>query len=370
MQYPPRHRFIALVLIAAGLAAAAPALRAQAAGAGSAPLAGAATRVPVRVPVVTARIDSLWLQPEREAPAVVVPRNQSRLAAEVAGVVQRWTVDVGARVERGQILAQVDPRDAELSRERARAALQAVQARLDLAQLQLKRARELVAQGFFSQEALAQRETEAALLRSEVAAQRAALALAQRQLDKTTLKAPFAGSITERLAQTGESVAPGSVLYVLTETGAPEVDATISPADLPGLRGAAGPRFEHANGSHGLELLRIGSTVEVPARTRSARLGFAEPGRAPPPGTSGSLRWIERQPHVPPDLIQRRNGRLGIFVRQGDGAAATARFVPLPGAQEGRASALPDGIEAGTPVIVGGQGGLQHGQAIEVSVGR
>ncbi len=52
-------------------------------------------------------------------------------------------------------------RDAELDVQRAQAALEASKARLKLAQGQLQRSRDLVAQGFFSQEALAQRETEA-----------------------------------------------------------------------------------------------------------------------------------------------------------------------------------------------------------------
>ncbi len=344
------------------MTAAVPPLRAQSVGAAS-----AVASAPARTPVAVARLDSVWLQPEREAPAVVVPRNQSKLAAEVAGVLERWTVDVGAEVRKGDVLARIDPRDAELSRDRARAALQAAQARLDLAQAQLGRAKGLVSEGFFSQEALAQRETEVALLRSDAAANRAQLALAQRQLDKTTLRAPFAGSISERLAQTGETVAPGSVLFVLTETGAPEIDATLAPADVPGLRRATAPRFEQARGEHAARLLRIGATLDVPARTQAARLAFADPAAAPPPGTSGRLRWVEPKPHLPPDLVQRRAGVLGVFVQQGSGAGATARFVALPGAQEGRATPLPTSLDAATPVIVRGQAALQDGRPIEVT---
>ena len=61
---------------------------------------------------------------------------------------------------------------------------------------------------------------------------------------------------------------------------------------------------------------------------------------------------------------------LGVFVQRGSGASAAARFVPLPGAQEGRAAALPAGLDAATPVIVRGQGALQNGLPIEVTPGR
>ncbi|OGB79775.1 MAG: hypothetical protein A3G82_11685 [Burkholderiales bacterium RIFCSPLOWO2_12_FULL_67_210] len=84
---------------------------------------------------------------------------------------------------------------------------------------------------------------------------------------------------------------------------------------------------------------------------------------APAAGTSGTLRWQEARPHLPPALMVRRGSALGVFVRQGTGAQASARFVPLPGAQEGRASAVD--LPADTPVIVRGQAALQHGQPID-----
>lgn len=314
--------------------------------------------------VTVAPLASVWLQPEREAPATVIARNESKLSAETSGVLLRWTHDVGALVKKGELLAQIDPRDAELAAQRARAALNASNARLQLAEAQLARARELVAQGFFSQDALAQRETEVALLQSEVSSNKAQLASAQRQLDKTSLRAPFAGSIKQRLAQTGEAVAPGSVLFIVSEIGADEVEATLSPADVAGLRRAAAPHLDTANGSFGLRVLRIAQTLNAPARTQTARLAFKQPEAAPPAGSSGSLRWVDRQPHLSPNLLVRRNGVLGIFVKQGSGNEAKARFLPLAAAQEGRASALPDSLGAETLIVVQGQAGLQDGQAI------
>ncbi|MEO5698142.1 MAG: efflux RND transporter periplasmic adaptor subunit [Burkholderiaceae bacterium] len=236
--------------------------------------------------------------------------------------------------------------------------------RLQLSKAQLERSRELVAQGFFSQEALAQRESEAAVGQSEARSNQAQLATAQRQLAKTTLRAPFDGSITARLAQTGEAVAPGSVLFVLTDSRAAEVAATLGPADVPGLRRATDLRLETPAGRHPLRLLRVAATVSVPARTQEARLAFVQTDDAPPAGTSGSLRWTANQPHVPPNLLVRRGASLGVFVKRGQGGDARARFVPLPGAQEGRASALPDSLGADTQIVVRGQAALRDGQAI------
>lgn len=328
--------------------------------------AGAEIAAGARTLVEASKLDQVWLLPRREAPANVVARNESRLSAEVSGTLQRWGADVGASVKRGELLAQIDPRDYELAVQRAQANLNASQSRLKLAQAQLQRSRDLVAQGFFSQEALGQRETEVALMQTEVNIARAQLATEQRQLGKTRLVAPFSGTVRERMAQTGEAVAPGTVLYVLVESGHNEVNATLSPSDVAGLRSATDLQLHTRDGQFAVQLLRIADTVTAPARTRAARLAFAEPTNTPAAGASGTLRWQERQPHLPPSVMVRRDGALGVFVVQGDGAQATARFVPLPGAQESRATPAPASLKGTDRVVVRGQEALQNGQAIEL----
>lgn len=321
----------------------------------------AAQETPAAVRVQLSPLSGVWQQPQREAAAEIVPRNASRLSAETSGVLQRWTADVGARVQRGQVLAQIDPRDAELAVQRARAALQASDARLKLAQAQLQRSRDLVAQGFFSQEALAQRETEVALAQSERSANQAQLDTAQRQLAKTTLRAPFSGIVTERHAQTGEAVAPGTPLYVLADTSAGEISADIAPSDVPGLRSARDARFVPQDAGQAelpLRLLRVTGTVTAPARTQTVRLAAVNGTAPPPPGTSGTLRWTEAQPHLPPQYVVRRGSALGLFtVREG-----RARFVALPQAQEGRAALV--ALPPDTPVVTHGQAALQDGMAV------
>lgn len=308
-------------------------------------------------PVQVRPFGEVAVRPLREAPAAAVPRNQARVAAEVAGTVRRWAVDAGASVRRGELLAEIDPTDHRLERDRAQAAVQATQARLALAQTQLQRTRELVAQSFLSQEALNQRETELALLQAELAAHQAQLATAQRALARTRITAPFAATVSQRLAQAGEYVAPGAVLFVLTETGAAEVSAHIAPQDVAGLRAAPAPRFEAAGRAVPLKLLRVAGTVTAPARTVEVRLA---PQEAVLPGIEGRLLWSEDRAHVPPALIVLRERRLGVFTV----ADGKARFVPLPGAQEGRAA--PATLPPDTPVVVSGQAALRDGEPVSI----
>ncbi len=312
-------------------------------------------------PVATvqiSRLDAVWVMPARSAPAQVVARNESRLAAEVSGPLLRWNADVGANVKSGEVLAQIDPTDLDLALQRAQAARDAAQARLALAQAQSQRARELVAQGFFSQEALAQRETEVALLQAERDSAQAQWQTARRQRDKATVRAPFAGAVVQRLAQVGEMVAPGTVLFVLAQTGQAEVSAQVTPAELGGLRAARTLQFEPDTGTAlPVRLLRATPTLQGTSRTQTARLGFVGAQQAAA-GSSGVLRWNDPTPHVPVGLMVQRGDALGIFVKE----AGRARFVPLPGAQEGRAT--PVGLPGDTLVVVQGQASLRDGQSL------
>jgi RND family efflux transporter MFP subunit len=309
----------------------------------------------------TARLDQIWQFPQRSAPAQVVARNESRLSAEVSGTVQRWSADVGATVARGEILVQLDPTDLQLRLQRAEAALAAAQARLQLAQAQQQRARELVAQGFFSQEALAQRDTDVMLQEAETRSARLQVDTARRDLAKTTVRAPFAGTVLQRMAQLGEAVQPGGALLVLAETQNPELQAQVVPAELDGLRRSAAMRFE-PEGSHepavAVKLLRVAAAVQASSRTQTVRLGLLA-GSEPPPGTQGVLRWQDPTPHLPARTVVKRGTALGVFVREGQ----QARFVPLPEAQEGRmvATRLPPETE----IVVQGQAALSDGQRID-----
>ena len=343
-----RHLLLLTALLAAPLAPAAT------------PSGEAAARVETR-PLAEATI-----HPLREASAIVIARNEARIAAETGGRLLRWTHDVGQRVGKGELLAEIDPADAQLARERARTGMAAAQARLSLSELQLQRARDLVAQGFYAREALNQRETEAQLLRSELATQGLQLSGAELQLARTRVLAPFAGVVKQRMAQTGETVAPGTPLFVLVEQGSVEVGAALASAEIDSLR-AAGAWTLVLNGSqHALRLLRVSTVVSAPARTVEVRFAGVSADLAA--GAEGRLQWRDPRPHVPPSLLVRRlvNGvsQLGVFVAD----AGVARFVALPGAQEGRAAVVT--LAKDSQLVVRGQQALNAGQRLAASAAR
>lgn len=309
--------------------------------------------------VVIKPLSEIAIYPEREASAQAVSLNESRIAAEISGRIEAIPVRVGERVARGAILARIDCRDHELARERANATLKAARARLSLAEQQRARAHELGAHGFFSKEALASRETEVQVFRAEGEQARTQLDAAERSVGKCTVRSPFPAIVRQRLGQVGELAAPGSPLVALSDAGRVEVSTQVQLKDTESLTRARDVRFVGDGGSMALALLRISPAIDPQARSVEARLRFK--GKPAAAGAAGSVVWRAVRPHIPADLVVRREDKLGVFVEE----RGAARFHPLDGAQEGRPAAVD--LPPGARIVVAGQLALRDGQRLTVS---
>ena len=168
-----------------------------------------------------------------DASGYVVARRMATVSAKVTGKVQEVLIEEGMRVEAGQVLARLEPIDADADRALAQSQLQAarsqsagVQAQLIEAEANARRLSALVAQQLVSKaqydQAVAQRD----LLRAQLAtAQRNAtsasdrLRIADIGVDNTVVRAPFAGVVIAKAAQPGEIVSPLSAGGGFTRTG-------------------------------------------------------------------------------------------------------------------------------------------------------
>lgn len=310
---------------------------------------------PPAIGVIAKPFGEIALHPAREAPAQVLSVNEARLAAEISARVIEIAAEVGQVLGKDALVARLDCADHELARERARGASAAARARAQLSEQQLARARELERQGFFSREALAQRETELSVLRAEAVQAGAGLASAERTVVKCVVRAPFAAIVRQRLASVGDLAAPGTPLVALIDTGRIEVAAQVQLRDAATLPQAGALHFAVESITHELRLVRVSPAVSREARTVEVRLALKKPAAAAP-GLEGRLIWRDPRAHLPAAAIVRRGAALGVFVLQ-DGVA---RFVPLPGAQEGRPAAAALAPEA--RVVIEGQLALRDGE--------
>ena len=174
----------------------------------------AAAEAPVRVESVSAQS---IVQHVNVSGSVTSPRT-AVLSTAVAGLVADLAVDEGRRVDSGDALLSLDAELAELALERAQAELRQAETALADARRRLKDAEEVGAN-----RAIARSEIES--LKAEVLSDEAALSAAraaareQRAIvARHTLKAPFAGVISERYTELGEWVNPGDGLLELVAT--------------------------------------------------------------------------------------------------------------------------------------------------------
>ena len=157
-----------------------------------------------------------------DASGYVTARRIATVSSKITGKVREVIIEEGQRVAEGEILARLDPVDADAQRELSQAQVSSsesqlaeAQAQLKLAESSLRRTRELADKKLVAlaslDSAIAERNSRAARL---IALQRA-VRVAQDQLkiselgvDNTIIRAPFAGVIVTKAAQPGEMISP------------------------------------------------------------------------------------------------------------------------------------------------------------------
>jgi RND family efflux transporter MFP subunit len=140
---------------------------------------------------------------------VVTGERYVSLGVRVPSRIERYLVEEGQRVEAGQELVQLDPRQYAAALAQARANLTRARADLGLREKELARARTLVERGVLSEADLDVKENLVSVSQAEIAQLSAAIDRAKVDLDDTVIRAPTAGIILEKFKEVGEIAVPG-----------------------------------------------------------------------------------------------------------------------------------------------------------------
>ena len=168
-----------------------------------------------------------------DASGYIIARRQATVASKTIGRVVEVAIEEGQRVEKDQIIARLDDSNYRAALEQSRANLAQAEASLRAAQIayddakpifqrneQQMKAGVISAQTFDSARAsFNAAEADLAVRTRGVALARAGVQVAQRNLDDMVVRAPFAGVITVKAAQVGETIAPSSAGGGYTRTG-------------------------------------------------------------------------------------------------------------------------------------------------------
>jgi len=159
------------------------------------------------------------------------------VSSEVAGKVDRVLAEVGDRVAAGTPLVEVDRDTFRIYQQQAEANLAAANADLVLAGKDLERKKDLRSDETIPQSAFDQAQAAYDLATARVAAASAALNLARRNSDRSVIRAPAAGAITQRLVVAGQWAEVGVGLFHLAVGDAIKVSARVPEAWAPELAG-------------------------------------------------------------------------------------------------------------------------------------
>lgn len=312
---------------------------------------------PVAVTVMP--LGELLVDREIRAPATVISANRALVTSEVSALIEGVPVDVGDTVGKGETLVVLDDDNNRLMLSQARARLAALQAQIAQARYRLDRAEELLEKDFVSDDELLARQTDLAVLQTNLQEQEVLIRIQELALSRTTIESPFDAAVVERQAQVGSYAMPGTVLMTIVQTNGREIDAEIDPRYAVALPAVSDLRFVSQGSEWQVRLARLSSVIETDTRILRARLRFvAEPA---PIGLTGELVWTEQTGLVPVSLIVQRSGDLGVFVAENE----TARFIAVPDAQEGRPAKLD--LPPQTQVVVTGHVRLQDGDSLKIN---
>jgi RND family efflux transporter MFP subunit len=157
-----------------------------------------------------------------DASGYVTARRIATVSSKITGKVKEVLIEEGQRVTEGQVLATLDPVDADAQRTLAASQLGAAQSNLSEAQAQLllaertlRRQRELAAQKLVAAQTVDAAQADRDARAARLASLRRSVQVAQDQLaiagigsDNTVIRAPFSGVIVTKAAQPGEMISP------------------------------------------------------------------------------------------------------------------------------------------------------------------
>ena len=335
------------------------------------------------------------------ASGYVVAQRKAAVATKATGRLEYLAVQEGSRVKKGDLLARIDARDvnAQLDAAKAnvavaRAALESASADARNAAIELKRNRELLAQGFVSSSvvdaAVARDDRARAAVTNAKAGIQAALANANSArvaVDFTEIRAPFDGVVVTKSANVGDIVTPFSsavdskgAVVNMADLSTLEVEADVSESSLSKihvgqpceilLEALPDTRF---SGS----VSRMVPTVDRAKATVTTKVKFDKLDDRILPDMSAKVSFLSKKIDVgqdkpsltvPPDTIVTRNGKSVVYRVKTSGDKSVAEAVDVTtGAKSAEAVEITNGaLQSGDKIVAKPSDKVVDGAAIAV----
>ncbi len=294
-----------------------------------------------------------------EVVGTVRPAQRALIAPKLMGAIDALPVTLGQRVAAGEVLARISA--AEILARVAQA-----RAQLNLAQRDLDRERSLLTQGASTADLVRALEDRATMTTAMVRE-------AEVMLGYAEIRAPFAGVVVRKLAQSGDFASPGFPLLELEGTSDFQIEAHLPESLAAGLTvGSTIPTVAPSSGaSFSAVLAELSPSAEAAARTVPVKLSVPA-GAAVRSGEFVRLRVpgpVVRRLSVPASAVSVLGQMERVFVITADAGPspqATLRLVRTGGVLPDGSLEILAGLEAGERVVLNPPARLREGDRVEV----
>lgn len=311
-------------------------------------------------------------------PGTLKGRQEAPIYARASGYLQRWTKDIGQRVEAGELLAVIDAPEAEQELLQARAAREQIRARSLLAASSLERweglrQRDAVSQQELDERRAAQRQGVADLAAADANVKRLEQVQAFRRVT-----APFAGVIVRRNVDVGALISAGSgggtrELFYLAQTDPLRIDVAVPQAYAGAVKAGQEVRVRLVERPGPPFVGTVARTAgAIDAATRSLQVEIALPnadGRLFP-GAYAEVTLPLANPAktlvVPPGVLQFRQDGARVAVVQTDeqGRQIIALRPVKIGRDLGRVVEVQSGVDPKDTLVLNPHDAIEEGERV------
>lgn len=298
---------------------------------------------------------------------------QSPISARASGYLKRWTKDIGSRVQKGELLAEIETPEIEQQLSQAIAARQQAASGLELAKSTVARWENLRKKDVVSQQDLDERRSGLAQATANLAAADAnVLRLRQTEGFKRVL-APFDGVITRRNVDVGDLIDAGGSrpLFLLAQTdplrvyiNVPQAYAQLVKAGQPVVVTQAELRGQSFKG----EVARTSGAIDTATRMMQVEVSLSNREGTLLPGAYVQVSLplaASRSLTIPANALLFRPEGTRVAVVDGEGRIRL-RTVNL-GRNYGETVEVLDGIAASDRLVLNPADSLTEGDVVSVA---
>lgn len=340
------------------------------------------------IPITTKAVETRELRRTVEMVGTLNGWEEVTISNEMAGTIEKISVDLGDRIKKGQLLIRFDQREAQLAQAQAEANLEAGkkalaqgQAEWRDADLNLKRIKELHSEGVIATSQLDVAQSRFDAVEAQVRAReadldrfRALVDLAKKRLSDTEIRAPIAGEVRQRLVSTGETIKEKTPMLQLVITDPLKFQGTVPERFAPDIKTEQPVDVQveaFTDKAFPGVIQRVSPAVDVQTRSLALEARVPNADRRLKPGffAKGSI-FIGVNPQAvfaPEEAVYSYVGITKVFIVR-DGVAQEKQ-VKTGLRREGWIE-IPEGIQAGDMVATSSLPQLYQGAKVKIANGQ